>query len=143
MARSRTRSAKKPGESPKSARVFCNKPFVRFARKFGASNEDLLEMCGNVPDADLGGGVYKFRLARGGEGESGGSRTIVAMKRGERVVMMYGFEKKDIANISPKELKAFKKLAKEYLQRTNEEMEKLVKTEELVEITPRPEDSKK
>jgi hypothetical protein len=116
---------------------------VRFARKFGASNEDLLEMCGNLPDADLGGGVYKFRLARGGEGDSGGSRTIVAMKRGERVVMMYGFEKKDIANISPKDLKAFKKLAKEYLQRTNEEMEKLVKIEELVEITPRPKASER
>ena len=64
------------------------------------------------------------------------------MKRGERVVMMYGFEKKDIGNISPKDLKAFKKLAKEYLQRTNEEMEKLVKIEELVEITSRPKGSK-
>jgi hypothetical protein len=117
------------------ARVFCNKPFMRFARKFGASQKELLEMCDSIPDADLGGGVYKFRLARMGEGDSGGARTIVAMKSGERVVMMYGFEKKDQANISLKDLKAFRRLAKAYLERTNEEMEKLIRIGELVEIT--------
>ena len=34
------------------------------------------------------------------------------MKANERVVMMFGFEKKDQDNITIKELKAFKKLAK-------------------------------
>jgi hypothetical protein len=123
------------------ARVFCNRPFVRFARKFGASNKQLLEMCDSIPDADLGGCVYKFRLARVGEGERGGARTIVAMKGDERVVMMYGFEKKDQANISLKDLKAFRKLAKAYLERTNEEMEKLVRIGELIEVT-RPQNSR-
>jgi hypothetical protein len=133
MAKSSKESA--PEKALKSTKVFCNKPFARFAKKFRASNLDLLEMCGNFPDADLGGGVYKFRLAREGEGDSGGARTIVAMKSGERVVMMYGFEKKDLANIDPKDLKAFKKLAKAYLNRTDDEMEKLVQLGELLEIT--------
>jgi hypothetical protein len=35
-------------------------------------------------DADLGGGVYKKRLARAGAGKSGGYRTIVFFKSGER-----------------------------------------------------------
>jgi hypothetical protein len=32
-------------------------------------------------DADLGGGVIKQRIARRGEGRSGGYRTIIAFKR--------------------------------------------------------------
>jgi hypothetical protein len=89
----------------------------------------------DIPDADLGSGVYKFRLARAGEGDSGGARTIVAMKSKERVVMMYGFEKKDLTIIDPKNLKSFKRLAKAYLNLTDNEIEKLVKVGELVEIT--------
>ena len=37
------------------------------------------------------------------------------MKKGQRIVMMFGFEKKNLSNIDDKELKAFKKLAKVYL----------------------------
>jgi hypothetical protein len=89
------------------------------------------------PDADLGGGVFKFRLARVGEGTSGGARTIVAMKAKTLAVMMFGFEKKDQANISAKELRAFKKLAKTYLERSAEEVEKLVKLGELIAVLPK------
>lgn len=120
----------------KTLQVFGNKPFMRFVKAFGASHDDLLEMITEVPDADLGGDVFKFRLARDGEGKSGGARTIVAMKVNERVVMMFGFEKKDQDNITTRELKAFKKLAKEYLERTTTEMEKLVKLGALIKIQP-------
>jgi hypothetical protein len=51
-------------------RVFGNKPFIRFARKFGASDQDLCDALQEDPDADLGGGVFKFRLAREGGGKS-------------------------------------------------------------------------
>ena len=44
-----------------------------------------------------------------GEGTSGGARAIVAMKVGLRVVLMFGFEKKDIANIKGDELERFAK----------------------------------
>ena len=47
-------------------RVFGNKPFMRFARKFGVSDQDLWDAAHEEPDADLGGGVFKFRLAREG-----------------------------------------------------------------------------
>lgn len=115
-------------------RVFGTKPFMRFARKFNASNKDLWEGAQEEPDADLGGNVFKFRLGREGEGTSGGARLIVAMKKGERIVMMFAFEKRNLANIDAKELKAFKRLAKSYLERSEQEMDKLVKIGELTEV---------
>jgi hypothetical protein len=115
-------------------RMFGSKPFMRFARKFGATDEELWRRALEEPDADLGGGVYKFRLAREGEGSGGGARSIVAMKKGERIVMMFGFEKKDMVNISVQELKSFRKLAKGYLERAEQEMNQLVGQGELIEI---------
>jgi hypothetical protein len=123
-------------KSGKGLRVFGNKPFMRFAKRFGVSSADLWEMCNRPPEADLGGQVFKFRLAREGEGKSGGGRTIVAMKEGQRAVMMFGFEKKDIVNITSKELKALKKLAKHYLDLSEGEMERLVRQRELEECHP-------
>jgi hypothetical protein len=123
-------------KSAKALRVFGNKPFMRFARKFGASGADLWEMCNREPEADLGSRVFKFRLAREGEGKSDGARTIVAMKEGDRAVMMFGFEKKDLDNITTKELKSLKKLARQYLDRSSEEIERLAKLKELEECHP-------
>lgn len=131
-------SVAKHRQTPRPAktrlRVFGNKPFMRFARKFGISGQELWSASRGGPDADLGGGVFKFRLAREGQGSSGGARLIVAMKKGERIVMMFGFEKKDMANIDTKELKGFKKLAKIYLELSDQQMGSLVKKGELTEI---------
>ena len=107
---------------------------MRFARKFGASDQDLWDALQENPDADLGGGVFKFRLAREGGGKSAGARSIVAMKKGQRIVMMFGFEKKSFSSIDDKELKAFKKLAKVYLGGSEQQMDALVKAGELTEI---------
>jgi hypothetical protein len=139
MARQRQKSNEKLPVKTVKLRVFGTKPFMRFARKFDASDKDLWEGAQEEPDADLGGNVFKFRLGREGEGTSGGARLIVAMKQGERIVMMFAFEKKDLANIDTKELKAFKRLAKSYLERSEQEMDKLVKLGELAEIKAPPE----
>ena len=37
-------------------------------------------------DAELGGGVIKQRLARPGQGKSGGYRSIILFKKGERAL---------------------------------------------------------
>ena len=96
-------------------RVFKTKPFGRFARSEGISDEALREAltraeAGRI-DADLGGGVIKQRVARPGEGKSGGFRTIVLFRRGGRAFFVYGFAKSDRDNIAPDELKAFRRLA--------------------------------
>jgi hypothetical protein len=75
---------------PGKLRVFASKPFMRFARRFGIGDEALWETVNGAWDADLGGGLFKFRLARQGEGSSGGARALIAMKVGQRAVLMFG-----------------------------------------------------
>jgi hypothetical protein len=125
-----------PAGPPSKLRVFASKPFMRFARRFGIGHEDLWDTVNGPFDADLGGGVFKYRLAREGEGSSGGARALIAMKVGQRAVLMFGFEKKDMANIKPDELKGFRKAAKIYLAYTEEEITEIVKENALIEIAP-------
>ena len=56
---------------------------------------------------DLGGGVIKQRLARQGQGKSGGFRSIVLFRSGTTAFFVYGFAKNDRDNIDRQELKAF------------------------------------
>lgn len=116
--------------SPNQLLVYESKPFARFAKKARISDADLwrtatLADMGMI-DADLGGGVIKQRIARAGEGKSGGSRTIVLFRKSHRAVYVYGFEKKDAANIKANELEAFRELAKLVLGYTEGEMAKRV-----------------
>ena len=90
-------------------------------------------MC-SQPDADLGGGLYKCRIARSGEGSRGGGRVLIALKIGHRVILMFAWEKKDMENIKPNELREYRELAKIYLGFTDSQMTKLVKGRVLVEI---------
>jgi hypothetical protein len=96
-------------------RVFKNKPFARFARKAGLADKALLKAITDAEkglvDADLGGGVLKQRVARDGGGKSGGFRTIILFRLGERAFFIHGFAKSDRDNIRDDELAAFKLLA--------------------------------
>ena len=85
-------------------------------------------------DADLGGGVFKVRLARPGEGKSGGYRVIMYFKNEFRTFFVYGFPKSDRGNINKKELKAFKIDAKEDFALTDEEIKAWLKRGTLIEI---------
>ncbi|MGD0832456.1 MAG: type II toxin-antitoxin system RelE/ParE family toxin [Terracidiphilus sp.] len=122
--------------APSTLRVFASKPFMRFARSFGIDDEALRQTVNGAFDADLGGGVFKYRLARQGEGASGGARALIALNVGRRAVLMFGFEKKDMANIRPDELRAFRKAAKIYLGYSEDEISAIVKQKALIEIGP-------
>jgi len=95
--------------------VYVTKEFVRFARKAGLVDAKLLQAAQDVAaghyDADLGGGVFKQRVAREGGGKSGGFRTIILFRVGSHSFFAHGFAKSDKANVSAKELKALKRLA--------------------------------
>jgi hypothetical protein len=56
-------------------------------------------------DADLGHGLIKQRVARPGQGRSGGYRTVIAYQVGERAVFVYGFAKNERDNISGADLR--------------------------------------
>jgi len=96
-------------------RLFKNKWFTRYARRSGIEDAALCQAVREADqgavDADLGGGVIKQRVARPGEGKSGGFRVIVLLKVGELAFFVYGFAKNERSNIGADELKAFKKLA--------------------------------
>jgi hypothetical protein len=109
---------------------------MRFARCFGIGDEVLWNIVSGPYDVDLGGGVFKYRLAREGEGSSGGARALIAMRVGQRAVLMFGFEKKDLANIKPNELRGYRKAASIYLGYTEEEITAIVKQKALFEIAP-------
>jgi hypothetical protein len=99
----------------RSISVFKNRAFARFARKARIADADLWNAARladeGLIDADLGGGVIKLRIARRGEGKSGGSRSIVVFRKTNRAVFVHGFEKKDVSNIGTKDLESFRKLA--------------------------------
>ena len=100
-------------------RTFKTKPFARFADREGIGDAALCEAAGRVAkglvDADLGGGVIKQRIARKGQGKSGGVRAIVLFRRGELAFFVYGFAKSRRANLRRDEIKAFRSLAHEVL----------------------------
>jgi hypothetical protein len=119
-------------------RLFKNTWFNRFAKKEGITDDELREAANQLEagkaDADLGGGVYKVRLARPGEGKSGGYRVIVFFKSEERTFYVYGFAKADRANINSKELKAYKEASREYFLMTVEQLEKRIRSGQLIEL---------
>ena len=121
-------------------RIFKYPWFARFASKEGIQDSELKEIVSNVletgqADADLGGGVYKVRIARQNEGKAGGYRVIVFFKSGELTIFRYGFAKSAQTNISTEELRIMKKLAKKYLVYSDEQINKHLATGSFIEIT--------
>ena len=92
------------GTLPRRCRFSESKPFTRFAKKARIADADLWWAAQRVndglADADLGGGVIKQRIARAGEGKSGGSRSIILFRKNDRAVYVFGFEKKACSAIS-------------------------------------------
>jgi len=87
-------------------------------------------------DADLGGNVIKQRIARPGQGKSGGYRTIVVFRKGERAFFVYGYAKSELDNIDQEEADAFKRAARELLALSDEQIQRLIENGALTEVKP-------
>ena len=85
-------------------------------------------------DADLGGHVYKKRVAIQGRGKSGGVRTLIAYQVQDRAFFIYGFAKNKRANISNKELQALQIIANNLLSHNDKMLDYLLNEKELVEV---------
>lgn len=96
--------------------------------------EAVAEMERGLIDADLGGGVFKKRIALPGRGKRGSARTLVATNRGGRWFFLYGFEKNERANISDKELEGLKAIASDLLRLSTVELDRLVSESALNEV---------
>jgi hypothetical protein len=120
-------------------KIFKNSWFVRFAIKEGIADDELKIIVNDVlevgqAEANLGGGVCKVRVARPGEGKSGGYRVIVYFKSGERTFYVYGFAKSNRGNISQKELRNHKEAARILFALADKQLDKLVKEGDFIEV---------
>ena len=118
-------------------RTFKTKVFNKWAKGL-LSDASLLEaayeIAGGNFEASLGQKVYKQRVASGNKGKSGSTRTIVAFQQGNNVFFMYGFEKGERTNILDTEKRTLQKLAKIYLEYSNNDLNKAVKAKLFIEI---------
>lgn len=105
---------------------------LKFAREEGIQDKELCEAVSEAErgliDADYGGGVIKQRIARPNEGKSGGFRSIILYRQGEKAFFVFGFLKKEKDNIKIDEVRWFKKMAKSTFALSEDQLEKLIKT---------------
>lgn len=85
-------------------------------------------------EADLGGGLLKKRIARPGQGKSGGFRTLVATNKGNRWIFVFGFPKNQRGNIDKDEEQALKGLAAHLLSLTSQGIAQAQQANELIEV---------
>ena len=119
-------------------RIFVTKVFRRWARKQKLDEEELLgavrEIEEGLIDAFLGGNLLKKRIARKGQGKSGGYRTILAYRQEERTFFLYGFAKSEKENISKNDLRLLEEVGEELLGYSDDELGFAVDSGALVEL---------
>jgi hypothetical protein len=119
-------------------RIFKTKWLVRFARREQISDKSLSEAIDRAErglvDADLGSGLIKQRVARAGQGRSGGYRMLVAYRSRDRAVFLYGFAKNEQDNIDPDELLTLKDIAAGWLKANDREILKALNEDVLKEV---------
>lgn len=94
----------------------------------------MAQMERGLIDADLGGNLFKQRVALQGRGKSGGTRTLIATRFAGVLFFLYGFEKSERDNISARELALYQRLARELLGLTEKQMAIALAGQVLLEV---------
>ncbi|MES2585531.1 MAG: type II toxin-antitoxin system RelE/ParE family toxin [Pseudomonadota bacterium] len=119
-------------------RTFKTKSFAKWMRKTELKDQDLLcavtEMEAGLIDADLGGNVFKKRVALPGMGKRAGARTLVAGKFSRKWFFLFGFAKNEKDNINDDELVHLQGAAHRLLGLTDQDIEEVILTGELKEL---------
>lgn len=85
-------------------------------------------------DADLGGGVIKQRIGRQGAGRSGGYRSVLLYRQGEKAFFIFGFAKSAQDNVRDDEEAQFKKAAKVILALSDAQILQLIENGQMEEV---------
>ncbi len=87
-------------------------------------------------EADLGGGLFKKRVARPGGGKSGGYRVIVAYRppRTERVLFAYAFAKNAASTLTPQGHEALAKVAAAFVAADDGQVAELLASRDVSEV---------
>lgn len=119
-------------------KIFKTKIFHQWTKKVDL--EDMVlkqaidEMLNGQYEANLGGHLYKKRVAIGSKGKRGGVRTIIAFKKEHDVFFVYGFAKNAKANINSKEKEFLKELANDLFLLNDQCVTTLIVKKELIEV---------
>jgi hypothetical protein len=118
--------------------IYKTRWFDRWARKQDLDDLSLCravdEILAGLYDADLGGGLFKKRIARSGQGKRSGFRTLIATNKGDSWFFVFGFPKNERSNIDKDEEEALKKLASELLSLNPEDLEKETLNNKLIQV---------
>jgi hypothetical protein len=124
--------------------VFKTRWFARFARQEKIADRGLREAIERAErgliDADLGGGLIKQRVARQGQGRSGGYRAIIAYRLGHRTIFIFGLAKNDRENFTENELESARDIGKIWIPASEEQIALGVQDGQLIEVQNDKED---
>ena len=119
-------------------RIFKLKAFARFQRRERIADRSLAKAIDDaetgIIDAELGGGIIKQRVARPGQGKSGGFRTVIAYRQGVRAVFLFGFAKSERANLDDEELAYWRQIGRDYLALNDKAVAAAAAAEEISEV---------
>lgn len=85
-------------------------------------------------DAELGGLLYKMRIARPGVGKRCGWRMLLSARIGQRYVFLHGFAKGDKGNITADEGLALRYAGRVFLELSGMELIKALQAGVLLEV---------
>jgi hypothetical protein len=118
--------------------IYKTRAFCSLTKKEGMSDADLIQACDEIKrgliDADLGGSLYKKRVASGNKGKRGGFRTLIGAVIDEKYFFLYAFAKNQRANISHQEKLALRELAQTFISFDSEEIDRLILSGELTTV---------
>jgi len=120
-------------------RIYKTRWLARFTRCERIADESLIEAVERAErgliDADLGHGLIKQRVARGGQGRSGGYRMLVAYRGGRGRCFVYGFAKSEQAKLEPYQMAAARAIGGDWLGADGARIERAIEEDELMEIS--------
>ena len=118
--------------------VFVTKTFDRWMRKSRLSEERILltalETFSGLSVVDLGSGLIKKRIAIAGRGKRSAARVIIATRKHGRYFFLHGFHKNERANLDEHELDYVRRIAKDLLDLTQQELAVAIQAGQLIEV---------
>jgi hypothetical protein len=119
-------------------RIFKTKILARFTKRERIADESLCKAIEDAErgllEADLGGGLIKQRLARRGQGKSGGYRMLIGFRSKLRAVFLFGFAKSELDNIDDDQLATLRETAALWIAADAQKLERALKAGLLIEV---------
>jgi hypothetical protein len=119
-------------------RIFKTKSLARFTKRERIADESLCKAIEDAErgllEADLRGGLIKQRVARRGQGKSGGYRMLIGFRSKLRAVFLFGFAKSELDNIDDDQLATLRETAALWIAADAQKLERALKDGLLIEV---------